>query len=183
MKILQNIRENIGFSMLCKKAQRLKRDKSFNNLETAQTVGLLFDASQQQNYQSASNFIKFLEERGKHVEALGIVLNEEMLRYFPPTNNVSLFRLDKLTFYGYPDDPRIEPFLSKNFDIMINLCLYENLSIDYVMGMSKAKFKVSSNLRSLDFADFILQFNSERKPTSNDLIEQIKGYLGQLNKG
>ncbi|MBR4265750.1 MAG: hypothetical protein IKQ46_06815 [Bacteroidales bacterium] len=168
--------------MLCKHAAKLKRNKSFNNLDTAKTVGILFDSAQQQNYESAKHFMKTLSDNGIEVEALGMVLNEEMLRYFPPTNNVSLFRLDKLTFFGYPDDERVKPFLSREFDILINLCLDENLCIDYVMGMSKAKFKVSMNLRSEDFADFILQYSPENRPTTDELIVKIQKYLSALRK-
>lgn len=183
MKFLLKIRQNLGFSLLKSKVKKLKREKAFNNLETASTVGLLFDSSQQINYIAAANFINELRDNGKTVEALGMVLNQDMLRYFPERDGLKFFRLDDLNFWGYPKAPCVAPFINKKFDVLINLCVEENLSVDYVMGMSMSKLKVSMDLKDNDFADFILHFGTAVKLDSELLLKKIKDYLSAFRRG
>jgi hypothetical protein len=108
--------------------------------------------------------------------------NAAMVNFFPEKEATNFFRLDNLSFFGYPLGPDVEKFISVDFDILLNLCIRENLSTDYVMGMSKAKLKVSIKLRSMDFADFILDYNADNKPDIQELIKRIKEYLSALNK-
>ena len=180
MKFLQKIRENLGFSLLCKNARKLVREKAFHNFKSANTVGLIFDASLQKNYLAASSLMKELSGKGKEVSGLGMVVNQEMLKYFPDSGSLKFFRSDDLTFLGYPKDKQVGAFIKQPFDLLLNLCVEESLCSDYVVAMSKAKMKVSMNLKSDDFADFILQYNT--KPETENLIVKIKEYLSALDK-
>ena len=182
MKFLLKTRQKIGNSILRRKAVNVKRTKSYHNIDSARNIGLLFDSTVQANYFSARRFFTNLTESGKDVCALGMVLNEEMLRYYTPTPNINLFSLEKTTFFGFPDNPEVEKFVKSDFDILINICTEENLCVDYVMGMSNAKFKVSVKFKDNDFADFALEFKDNRTPNTDELISKIKQYLSALTK-
>ncbi|MBQ1885028.1 MAG: hypothetical protein II165_08435 [Bacteroidales bacterium] len=182
MKFLLNTRQKMGCKRLRNKAEKVQRQKSYHNIDSAESIGLLFDSTVQANYFSARRFITGLVEAGKNVEALGMVLNEEMLRYYTPSPNIHLFSLEKITFFGYPDNREVEDFIKKDFDILINICTTENLSVDYVMGMSRAKFKVSVKFKENDFADFALEFKDDRVPETDELINRIKQYLTAISR-
>ena len=107
MKFLLKTRQKIGNSLLRRKAAKVHRTKSYHNIDSAQHIGLLFDSTVPANYFSARRFFTNLTESGKNVSALGMVLNEEMLRYYTPTPNINLFSLEKTTFFGFPDNPEV----------------------------------------------------------------------------
>jgi len=183
MKFLENLRTKIGYNMLCRNARKVSRNKTFNNLETALSVGILFDSTQQDSYLVAKSLVPDLKAKGKAVESLGIVLNNEMLGYYTPVDNMRFFSLEDKTFFCYPNDETVvQPFISKDFDILINLCPGENLFIDYVMGLSKAKFKVSPQLSSNDFADFILQFSKTEGLKADMILRMVREYLAGMGK-
>ena len=182
MKFLYKTRLKIGGNMLRKKAARVERHKAFHNIDSAQTIGVLFDSTVQANYFSARRFISYLIELGKQVTAIGMVLNEEMLRYYTPYQHIKLFSLEKVGFFGFPTSTEVEEFINTDFDILINICATENLAIDYTLGMSKAKFKVSIKFKDHDFADFALEFKDGRIPETDELINKIKQYLSALTK-
>ena len=71
----------MGSNKLRRKAEKVRREKSYHNIDSAQSIGLLFDSTVQANYFAARRFITGLAETGKNVDALGMVLNEEMLHY------------------------------------------------------------------------------------------------------
>ncbi len=181
MKMFLKTREKLGRKILNKKAAKLLRTKCFHNFETAQKVGILFDSCQQVTYLAAKRLIAFLEQKNIEVESIGQVLTDEMLKYFPPSNQISLFSLEQINFFGFPKSQDVEDFIKKDFDILINLCTKENLQINYVLGLSKAKFKISKNYET-QFADFILEFKNNRNPETDELIEKIKFYMQSISK-
>ena len=181
MKILLQTRQKMGCKLLRKKAAKVQRQKSYHNIDSAASIGLLFDSTVQANYFSARRFITSLVEAGKNVDALGMVLNEEMLRYYTPSPNIRLFSIEKTTLFGFPNNQHVEDFIKTDYDILINICTMENLCVDYVMGLSRAKFKVSIKFPENDFADFALEYNG-RTPETDELINRIKQYLTVISR-
>ncbi|MCQ2253190.1 MAG: hypothetical protein MJZ61_07055 [Bacteroidales bacterium] len=173
----------MGYRSICRKVKQLKRTKTFHNLQSADTVGVLFDSTQQSSYQAARAFVNSLVEKGKKVMALGMVLNQEMLNYYVQQDCFSFFSLEKTTFLCYPDSPAVEQFVSRDFDLLVNVSTVENLSVDYVMALSKAKCKISPVLSNNDFADFLFQFNNLASLETATLIERIKEYLSMISRG
>jgi hypothetical protein len=183
MDFLQNVRNNIGFWLLSRNVKKLKRERAFNNLKTASSVGILFDTSNNENVVSVISFADELIKKGITVDMLGKVINENVLKYFPKRDDMELFSRTETTISGYPKSKEVNAFMSKKFDILINLCIdRDELGINYIVGMSNAKLKVSSKLKSDDYADFILQLTSESLRDTKKFINYIKEYLSAFSK-
>jgi hypothetical protein len=81
-------------------------------------------------------------------------------------------------------------FISQKFDILLNVCPDTTLATDYVVAMSRAKFKVSTRLGDEAYADFILQFATgttpdgkpRPKPGAGQIIAAMKQYLSNIAK-
>ena len=73
---------------------------------------------------------------------------------------------------------------------LLNVCPDTSLTVDYIVGMSRAKFKVSTRLGDEAYADFILQFASgttadgkpRPKPGAGQIVTTIKQYLSNIAK-
>lgn len=178
MKMFKKTREKIGCKLLKSKASRVKRSKVFSNFDTASSVGILFDSTKQLSYLAAKRLKSFLEEKGKRCNVLGAVVNSEMLLYFPETSGISFFCLDSLNIFELPISKEVDNFISTEYDILVNLFADDLLCIDYVIALSKAKFKISPKLQN-DFADLTIDFK-DKKPETEQVIERVKSCLAAL---
>lgn len=179
MKIVENIKEILAVKLLKSKASKLSRYKTFHNFDSAQTIGILFDATQQNKYLSAKAFMGYLKEKGIEVQGLGYVADKKMIGYFPYKRGVEYFSIDNLTFLKKPVNEQVNKFIRKKFDILIDLSIDEIFPVQYILGMSNAKFKISRDF-SMNFSDFVLK--ASKQVSIDDYIEQLKHYMSALSK-
>lgn len=183
MKFLESFRENIGYRMICSRGSKLQRNKTFHNLDSAKTIGILFCATNDQDYQAAKDFADSLMDANKQVESIGFVELQESIGKYVITGNTKFFSLDQKGFFKLPKDvPVIESFVLGQFDMLINISPVENIMVDYVMALSKARFKISPKLSNDDFADFIINFSDKTQLNSKAIIKKIREVLAMLNR-
>lgn len=190
MSFLQGLRENWGHKILRRKARKLNRTKTYNNLESAQTVGILFDASIKSDTEDVKKFVSSLDKAGKRIDALGMLSTKMELELAHDEVGLNFFAADDCTFFCFPQGANALQFISQKFDILLNICPGTCLSVDYIVGMSKAKFKVSTKLGDEAYADFILQFASGNtadgkprpKTSAGQIITTMKQYLSNIAK-
>ena len=190
MSFLQGLRENWGHKILRRKARKLNRTKTYNNLESAQTVGILFDASIKSDTEDVKKFVSSLDKAGKRIDALGMLRTKADLELAHDEVGLNFFAAEDCTFFCFPQGANAVQFMSQKFDILLNVCPDTSLTVDYIVGMSKAKFKVSTRLGDEAYADFILQFASgttadgkpRPKPGAGQIVTTIKQYLSNIAK-
>lgn len=183
MNFFQKVRDDMGFWILDRKAKKLPRQRTFNNLASASSVGILFEASKEDSYVTVISFAEDLVKRGLRVEMLGEVPNETFVNFISPRDGLKVFSVAEVDMLGYPKSPLVKTFVSSSFDILINLCSNnEDLCTNYIIGMSKAKLRVSPKLKSDVYADFILQLSPETLGDTEALINNIEKYLSAFSK-
>lgn len=180
MKILKKIRTKIGYIFLDKKINKLKRNKEFNNFHSAKTIGILFNATKQDLYVKAKKFIDFLTEKKIDVTGLGYVLKKEAISWYSEHKNIDFFSMEELSWYFKPQSINVNRFINTQFDILIDISLEENLTLDFIVALSKAEFKISHQTNK-NYADFLIKI-----PDENHNIEyftkQIQHYLSSISK-
>lgn len=177
---IQDIKVKIGWWILNKSIKKLKRNASFQNYSTAKKVGVIFNATQQNTYELARKYIKSLSDKGMQVNALGFVNSKEVLDFYQKSSHFDFFSKQNLNWYSKPNNPNTQDFINGEFDILIDLSIVEDFPIQYIVGLSKAKFKVGCVKKNENFYDFMLQLN-EKKELSY-FIEQLEYYLGMIKK-
>lgn len=183
MKFLENIRTKIGYKILDHKMSKLHRNKTFHNLDTAKSVGIYFSATNDDDYQAAKSFVDQLLDKGKKVEALGMVASESAIGKYVITNNMKYYSRDNQSIFFLPkENDTIDSFVYQNFDILINISPTEDIFTDYIIALSKSSFKVSPALRNDDYADFIIQFNNKAGLKSKDILAKTTEILSKINK-
>lgn len=183
MKFLENFREKIGYKIICSRGSKLVRNKTFHNLDSAKTIGILFNATSEQDYQAGKELVYQLMDMGKSVDSIGFVELQENIGKYVITSNMNFFALQQKGFFMLPKEIQVvEEFVSQKFDMLINVSPVENIMVDYIMSLSKASFKISPGLQNDDFADFIINFSSKNTLTSKAIIAKVKEYLTLLDK-
>ncbi len=181
MKFLQGPRANLGRYFLGRNAKKVRRDRTYNNLDTAVTVGVIFDADRNADIEVVKQFVDSLIKDGKRVDVLGMVQLKEQVTLHNAGVGFSYFATEDCNFLCYPRSVAALQFITQKYDILFNICPQNNLCTDYIVGMSKARFKVSTQLGDQAYADFILQFSTPAKGVGQ-IIGAIRQYLSNIAK-
>ena len=176
MNFIQKIRIRFGSLRLARKYKKSKRIKSTFNFDTAKTVGVILNASNQTSYENARSFVEYLKEKDIKVFALGFVESVEVLDFFTKHDDFQFFSRKNLNWYYKPRDPVVDEFLARELDIFIDLSITDYFPIQYVVALSKAKFKIGRvSPYKLQFFDFTI--NIDKKRELKYFIEQVKHYV------
>jgi len=179
VKIFGKIRASTGEKSLIKKVKTLVRDKQTHNFNSARTAGIIFDASNSEDFRKIKEFSKYLSGFQIDCSILGYVNGELIQSELLFRDNVSIFCNKDLDFYFRPAHPDAIKFMAKKFDILFELSLIDYFPLRYISSLSPSAFKVgkySENNMNLD-----LMIDIHSKPDLEFLIEQIKYYVSILN--
>lgn len=138
------------------------------------TIAILFDGTQPENEVIVKDFISQLTKKGKEVELLGYV----------PTNLKSLnadfnsFCKNDLDFFRFPKSQRVDEFIDKPFDILINLAATNHMQLDFIAALSNAKLRVGPYTDRTHCYDLMIDHNE--KSNLNSYIKQIDFFLNRM---
>ena len=165
-----------AFKRDLKKNQRFK---SVCNLENARSIGILYDATSEQNIQNIQPFVSYFFELKKDVKALGFVNSKELSYCHTPKLQYDFFYQKDLNWYYKPQNYIIKNFVEKDYDILINLCDSNCIPVKYLAGISQAKFKVGKYEEDIDLYDMMIDV---KENTLSALIKEIHHYLTVINQ-
>jgi hypothetical protein len=92
----------------------------------------------------------------------------------------SAITLQELNWLGLPKAGVADEFLKTEYDLLLNIALKQNLVLDYLTALSRARFKIGWSPSICNHFD--LNININGKQDSLYLAKQQIFYLGQLNK-
>ena len=78
MNTFSKIQLVVGNFVLKKKLKKLRRIKKVHNLKTAKRIGIVFNATRQDDYRQVSGFVKDIQDRGIEVKVLGFVNDKDV---------------------------------------------------------------------------------------------------------
>ncbi len=146
MAIGDSIRIKAGHRYLKKMMLSLnKRKAKLININDAKSIALLFKIEDQESYNYAAKFAKFIKgEFGtKRVFLLGYWDDKkENPSYLVTRLDFDFFTKKDLDWKGIPTNVVVENFLQEHFDILIDLNNYSNIPLRYVVLKSNAHLKV-----------------------------------------
>jgi hypothetical protein len=155
------------------------RMKQMTGIDEATSIGILFDASQQADYDRVCEFIKNLQDRNKTVRAIGFVNAKAIPHYCIPKLSFDFFTLRDINWYYKPTKQFVSDFLNHGFNLCINLDLHDNLSLQYISGLSRAGLKVGvQGEKNTRYYDLLIQMDD--RDDLEDFITQIVHYLSVM---
>jgi len=146
------------------------------NLTHAKSIGIVYQLFDVPDYNQVMEFVTQLQHDHKEVKALGFVQHKNLINRFLPKLSYDFFSLNNINWYNKPVSDRVQDFISREFDLLIDLTLNEHLPLKYIIGLSKARCKVgrfsNENARYYDLMIKIQPMTAWR-----EYISQVKHYL------
>lgn len=172
--------QNIGKSILRKRLKNSTRDKTAHNFKSASSATIVFDALIPDSFSIVKDFTKYLKESGIETKVIGFVAQKEVPQEMLLWANFEFITKKEINWYGRPGGPVAEAYFTSDPDILFVFNFDQNLSMDFMSQLSRAKFKVG--FFTEDSNDFDLMINPPGgKPDLEFLTEQVKLYINMLN--
>ena len=181
MSILKKIKETIGNQTMKSEVANRTRNRKVITMENALTVGILFDASENEDHDLVKKYVTFLKELKKKPKAIGYFSDRAV-----PQSTYSKLEFDYFSFKDLNWQQKlsgvvIENFVNEEFDILVDLNIYDRFPLYYLASLSKAKFKVGKKGgKGDDIYDMTIEMGKETG--LKFLLRNVDTYLTMLNK-
>lgn len=176
MRILKNWQSQLREHFLQKMMLRLDYRRNPVPFESAQSIGVLFDATEQANRDQVTPFIEGLKRKGKSVSPIGFFNNKQDASSF----SFKGFNKNDLDWLGRPKKEILETYLAKPFDILICIYQEECLPIEYIAALSNAHLRVGPHTDNTYCYDLIIDTTNNN--SIQHFLKEVEFYLHKINK-
>jgi hypothetical protein len=168
------LKSKIANRILNSKLSSSNREKKVFNLDSAQSVGILWENDQREAFVKVENelYLAGIKTSG--------------LCYFPQRKAVIPEEINgfskKQTSWCFeiPKTKLAEDFIHQKFDILIDLTGQKSFPLVYITALSEAAFKIGYSSNSVNYFDLNIEFQVQ--PDADQLATQILYYLKRINK-
>lgn len=162
-------------------SSHLKRNKQVINIEDAKSIGVVYFLPEEAVYNTISKFVNKLQTAGKNVKALGYVESKQLTGQFLPKLSYDFLYPAGLGWNLKPTSTAARDFIATEFDILIDLSMIDLLPLNFITGLSKAKFKAGLQSRERS-AHLDLMISLKEGDSLDELIKQTDHYLSIINR-
>ncbi len=166
------IKETFANRKLRKLAGSIKRSPEIPLLDSVKKVGVIWQPAQKE----AFHYLQDYFSKKQAIFRSLCIYNENIEQL---ADSSSIIPKD-LNWLGFPKPGKIDNFLEIQYDLLINIALEQNVTLDYITLMAQAKFKTGWSPDETNYFD--LNINISQNPDALYLAKQQIFYLGQLNK-
>ena len=183
MSIIKDITETIGNYLLKQKVKANPRElhPSKFNFSEIKTVGVIFDASNAEDFELIKRYVVYMREHQKKVKVLGYFSSKKIPSLTYSKLEYDFFSTKETNWYGKPTTHVIDNFIEEEYDLLIDLNIHDHYTLKYIASLSKAKFKVG---KYTEANKLIYDMMIEVDETKNlkYFLRQVDTYLAMINK-
>jgi hypothetical protein len=167
MNILDKARAYWGKKAIDSHLNFVRRNVVSCNIKDAESIGILFNATDQVSFEIVKEFVKNLTTKKNSIDVLGYVDSKQLIDHYLYRKGFDFFTRKQLNWYYKPETDNVKAFINKPFDILINLSLDEPYPILYILASSMAKFKAGLYVAGQDYLDFMIDITKEKEAMEN----------------
>jgi hypothetical protein len=183
MSVIKNIKNVFANNALKKELKANPRSILPNKFSfpDIKTVGMLFDASDPEDFELVKRYVVYLREHGKKVKVIGFFSEKNIPSLTYSKLEYDFFSLKELNWMGKPTSHIIDNFINEEYDLMIDLNIHDHFPLKYISSLSKAKFKVGK-YKEEDSVIFDMMIDSDNTQKLKYFLRQVDTYITMLNK-
>jgi hypothetical protein len=183
MELFRNIRLKIGDAILRNKIAGTKRKKHFSNINEVRKIGIVWDASETDEFACLSRFFQKMHESKTDVKILGYFPGNNLPNQYTAIRYLSVIKKDELNFFYHPVSRETITFINNRFDVLIDLNFKKLLPLQYISSLSNAGLKVGLFEPKTANPPFDLMMELKNPVKVEDYLDQVVHYLGMINSG
>lgn len=183
MSIFKKIKQILAANALKKElASNPRTVEPFKfSFDRIKTVGILFDASNVEDFELVKRYVVFLREHTKKVKVMGFFSAKEIPALTYSKLEYDFFTSKEINWLGKPTTHLIDNFINEEYDLLIDLNIHDHFALKYIAALSKAKFKVGK-YKEEDESIYDMMIDADNTQTLKYFLRQIDTYITMLNK-
>ena len=149
-------------------------------LSSASKVGIIYDATDELQFEVVRKFLFVLKNRLPVVKAFGYVDSNELSNFHIQPLEFSFFCRKDLDWLGFPREEVISEFCDTDFDILLCLDIEEKTPLSYLKIRTKAGFRAGAYAeKNVGLLDVMINLDDENS-SLDDLVKQLMHYLENI---
>jgi hypothetical protein len=152
-----------------------QRSRKTHTLESARTIGVLFDATADKPRQEVLDFVKTLEKRGKKVQLLGFFNVKQPPAVVP---DFPFFFKKETHWTGRPKAEKADAFAKEKFEVLLALNPSDLPALIWLAAQSQASMKIGFATEQPN--DLDLQLETPPEKGIRHFTEQLERYLDTI---
>jgi hypothetical protein len=181
MELFKNLRLKIGGSILRKKISSNVRKFNFSSFREAKKIGIVWDASNSNDFAHLARFQHQMQERKISVEILGYYAGKDLPDQLTALRYLTVIRRKELDFFYMPASTTANNFIKKDFDILIDINFKKIFPLTYITSLSKSGIKVGLLESKPVDAPFDLMIELKSPVGIENYLIQAIQYLEMIN--
>jgi hypothetical protein len=183
MDLFRNIRLKFGKAILRKKIAETQRKVHYSHFSVVKNIGIVWDASQTDDFAGLSRFYQKMHERNIEVKILGYFPGKNLPDQYTAIRYLTCIRKVEINFFYHPVSYETNTFISNPFDVLIDINFKKLFPLQYISSVSNAGFKVGLfESESVD-TPFDLTMEIKNPVDVENYLNQIIHYLEMINSG
>ncbi len=172
--MLEKIRSALFKRNLRRALAAHQRQRKSNTLESARTIGIIFDATLEKHKQETLEFARNLEKKGKKVHLLGYV----KVKQAPTGLSFDFFFQKELDWIYTPKSEKALAFVKEKLDVLICMNPADEAPLAWLAAHSEASMKIGFITDYPNDFDMILEIPAEKG--IRYFTEQLHLYLDKI---
>nr|WP_321409224.1 hypothetical protein [uncultured Carboxylicivirga sp.] len=177
--IIDNFRQKVAGYLLKREISKQPHKASIHNLQTAETAGILFDATKPDNLKIVKELASELKEFNIKSQFLGYINKSKRDDDYIGDNTYSFVCKKDFGFFFAPKSENITRFIDIPFHLLFVLTDDFLFPITYIGSLSKAHFKAGRANIDNEMFDFMIEL--KKGDTIKELKKHIIHYLSIIN--
>ncbi len=178
MNFINKWRIKAGNYFLNKMLPLVQRKKHFESFAKAKMVGIVFNATDKEDFELVKRYVRYLKDCDKKVKALGFFNTYKVPELTYSKLEWDFFTIKDLSWNYIPNKNFIENFINEEYDILIDMNLNHDFPLHYVSSLSKAHFKIGKYKTNADY-DLMIEMPDEKG--LKFYLRSIDQYIQLLN--
>lgn len=159
-------------------AHKVLRNKKIVSLDQAKTIGVIAEVTDEDSYKHIYSIFTKLQSYPKTVWLM-CYINQKLVPYYCLQQLTADYFCNKhINWFGKPDFVQMKDFLSKDFDMLIDLNSRSYHPNHFILQQSHARFIVGTVKESQHLYDLFI--DSEQMDDKIELLKHIHYYTKKL---
>lgn len=182
MALLKNLRLKAGRYKLQQRLSAVKRMRQDFSLEKAKRIGILWDASFENDFQHLAALNRQLAEMGKSVEVMAWISGRSVPDRLTGLTYMSFIRKEDLNWAYMPVSEDSKAFAEKKFDLLIDINPMSVFPLCCLAALSPAAMKVGPDVtEEPEKAPYDMMIRTKKPFSIAVFIEQALVYLSMIS--
>ena len=181
MELLKGIRLKIGAAILRRKATKNRRRMVYKNFKLVKSIGIVWDASNEQEFQALAKFHQQMQERNIDTQIIGYYDGKNLPDRYTAIRYLSCIRKHEINLFYIPKSDDAQVFINKKFDVLIDINFDKLFILRYITLISNALLKAGLSESENNSAPFDLMMEIKKPVSIDNYLKQIVQYLEMMN--